>query len=138
MITSDSAGLQQAAHRRSVSVERAELGVPRVGVSVKVDDADGTEAQAVGDSRNVWEGNRVVTAEHDGDRAGPYGPAYHLAQVRVALLDVAWRHKHVARIHNAQLLKRIEAETQVRSSRDVRLRVAEPDRVGAKARARAV
>lgn len=80
----------------------------------------------------------MVTAEHDGDRAGPYGPAYHLAQIRVALLDVAWRHEHVARIDNVQLLKRIEAETQVRSSRDVRLRVAEPDRVGAKARARAV
>jgi hypothetical protein len=138
MITPHRAGLDQPAHRRSVPVEGAELGIPRIGVRVEVDDADSTETQAVGNSGNIWKGDRVVTAEDDRDRAGPYSSPYHLSQIRMALLDVAGRHEHIAHIDNMQFGERVDAENQVGPPRDVRRRVAEPYRERAEAGTRTV
>ena len=64
------AGLDQPAHRLAVPPQRAELDVAGVGVRVEVEHRHPAVAEHVGHPVGVGEGDRVVAAEHDGDRAG--------------------------------------------------------------------
>ena len=68
------AGLDQPAHRLAVAVERAELDVAGVGVRVEVHDRHPAVAVLAGDPGDVGQGDRVVAAEHDRDRAGSWRP----------------------------------------------------------------
>ena len=83
------ARLDQPAHRLAVPVERAELDVAGVGVRVEVHDRDPAVAVLAGDAGDVGQGDRVVAAEHDRDRAARRDRGHRLGQRRQRPLDVA-------------------------------------------------
>ena len=109
--------LDEPPHRCSVTEQRAELGVPGVGVGIEMDDRDPAPAHVPGDPRHVGEGDRVVAAEDDGDRTracdlldGPF-------EALERLLGLPRQHLHVAHIDDAQLDEGVDVQCQVRPAR---------------------
>ena len=130
--------LDQPAHRLAVPPQRAELDVAGVGVRVEVDHRHAAVAEHVGHALGVGVGDRVVAAEHDGDRAC----AGHLLDGRLepaeGRLDVAGRHLDVAGVDDPEVLQRVGAQRQRGPRAVVRQVVGHPDGLRAEARARPV
>jgi hypothetical protein len=95
-----------------VAPQRAELDVAGVGVRVEVDHRDAAVAEDVRDPLGVWEGDRVVAAEHHGDRSGTSGLLDGRLESGQGHLDVAGVHLDVARVQDAQVGQRVGAQRQ--------------------------
>jgi hypothetical protein len=77
-VTATGAGLDESSHRSAVTVERAHLGVARVGVSVEVDHRHSSPPDMVRDTRDVGQRNRVVPTQDDRNDTGARDGAYAL------------------------------------------------------------
>ncbi len=137
-VTADSTRLDQAAHRRAVAVQGAELGVASVGMRVEVDHGDPTPADMTGYAGSVRQCDCVIAAEYDRDRSAVAGAVDGFLKATQRLLGIAREHLDVARVGHLQLDERIHAKSQVRPGPVVGQVVGEPNGLRAKARARSV
>ena len=112
-VAAQGAGLDQPAHRLAVPVQRAELDVAGVGVGVEVDHRDPAEAEVPRDAGGVGEGDRVVAAEHERDRAGGRDGVHRLLEGVQRALDLAGRHLDVAHVDHGDVLQGVDPQREV-------------------------
>ena len=92
--------------------EHAPRDVRRIGVRVEVDDPELARRDRLRHGRGRWEGDRVVSTEHDRDRAR-LGNLQHLAPDHlVAAGRVGGNDRRVAGINAVEPLKRLDVELQ--------------------------
>ena len=111
-VAAQRARLDQATHRLAVAPQRPELDVAGVRVRVEVDHRDPAVAEHVRHALGVGEGDRVVAAEDDRDRAR----TGHLLDRRLERgqrhLDVAGVHLDVAGVHDVEVDEPVRPQRQ--------------------------
>jgi len=105
--------LDEAAHGRPVPVERTELRVAGVGVGVEVDDRDPSPTDVAGDTGHIGQGDRVITAEHHGDRPRRGDAGHGRLEPLERQLGVAGRHLDVAHVDHAQFEQWVHVQGEV-------------------------
>ena len=106
--------LDQPAHRRAVPVQRTELAVAGVGVGIEVDDRDPPPSHVMGHARDVGQGDGVIAAQNDRQRAAPGHLRDGGLQPLQGPVGLAREHLDVAHVDHPQLTQRIDVERQVR------------------------
>ena len=95
--------LDEPAHGRAVTVEQTEVAFPGVGVRIEVNHAHPAQPDVPGDSAGVGQGDRVVAAQHHGDRARGGDGVHGRLQRGDRPLEVARRHLHVAGVEHPKV-----------------------------------
>jgi len=85
-----------------VAVERTELTLARVGVSIKVDDRDPAESDVVCHPGHVGKGDRVIAAKDDRNHSLACDHGDAILQKSERSLGLARGHLDVAKVNHAQ------------------------------------
>src|SRR6185312_1584964 len=131
-------GFDEPPHRQTVPDEAAELEVAGVGVRVEMDDAHPSPTFGPGYARDVRPGHCMVAAEDHRKRVCFRHPLHDVFQSVQRLARLHPRHLDVARVKDAQVLQRVDPQSQVRAGGVVRQVVGRPDRLRSEAGAGAV